>query len=309
LKLLSLCIPTNGISEWVFPVLDAIYSQKVATDEWEVVVTNNGNDKEFHEKILSYAHSHDNLIYKQTDAFMFKNQIEALKIATGEYLKFVNHRAILVPDTIEWMLSVIKENLGEKPIIFWSNGSLKYKEPRINSTFDGFVRDLREYASWTTGVGVWKSDFETIPEEWIYNSISPHSDVLYWVRDRKQYIIEDKRWSYELEHSDVKKGSYDYYKAFGVEEIMIPVQLYIDGDITAKTLKSVIKSYEKCVAKFYTTFNHLKVPCSYDLSGFKDNMGIFLNKKKVIFLSYMYIPRIFFGRMYYRMIARKGNSK
>ena len=28
-KLLSLCIPTYGVSEWVFPVLDSIYNQKI----------------------------------------------------------------------------------------------------------------------------------------------------------------------------------------------------------------------------------------------------------------------------------------
>ena len=47
MKLLSLCIPTNGISEWVFPVLDSIYNQKVDDSLFEVIVTDNGNNEQF----------------------------------------------------------------------------------------------------------------------------------------------------------------------------------------------------------------------------------------------------------------------
>lgn len=41
--LLSICIPTNGIVEWVIPVLKSIYSQKADNSLFEVVVTDNGN--------------------------------------------------------------------------------------------------------------------------------------------------------------------------------------------------------------------------------------------------------------------------
>lgn len=309
MKLLSLCIPTNGVSEWVFPVLDAIYRQDISREKWEVIVTDNGDNDKFFSEMKEYMSLYDNLIYKKTNAKLFQNQIEALRIANGEYLKFVNHRAIIESGSLKWMLSTIENNIDEKPIIFFSNGALKYKERKVYDTLDGFVKGLREYASWTTGVGVWKSDFEKIPVDWKYNSISPHSDVLYWVKKDRKYLIDDTVWSHELEHSDSKKGVYDYYKAFGVEEILIPLQLYLDGCISADTLKSVIKSYEKCVAKFYATFNHLKVQCSYDLSGFDDNMNIFLDKRKVVVLSYIYIPRILIGRWYYRMKARKADSK
>ena len=40
---LSLCLPTNGISEWVFPVLESIYSQNVDESKYEVIVTDNGS--------------------------------------------------------------------------------------------------------------------------------------------------------------------------------------------------------------------------------------------------------------------------
>ena len=35
--IISLCIPTNGVIEWIFPVLDSIYVQGVEENLFEVV--------------------------------------------------------------------------------------------------------------------------------------------------------------------------------------------------------------------------------------------------------------------------------
>ena len=88
---ISLCLPTNGIIEWVFPVLDSIYDQEVDEELFEVIVTNNGDDMRFHEKMEMYANQHKNLIYKKTDAYLFHNQLEALSLACDSFFKFVNH--------------------------------------------------------------------------------------------------------------------------------------------------------------------------------------------------------------------------
>lgn len=301
MKYLSLCIPTNGIIEWVFPVLDSIYEQDADQKEWEVVVTDNGDNPEFYKRMEEYAAQHENLIYKKTTAFLFENQIEALRLASGEFLKFMNHRSILEPGAIQWMIDVVKETISEKPIMYLSNGVMGYKKRQEYDTFDGFVRGLREYASWTTGVGVWRTDFEQIPTDWEYNKISPHSDVLFWERHRDKYFIDDKMWFHEIDADHGKKGKYDLYKAFGCEEITVTLHLYIDGDITADTFKYIVKAYEKCVARFYLSFNILHQPCSYMLDGFDDAMGIFLNKRRILFLSYSKIPRIALYKLYNRL--------
>ena len=114
MKYLSLCLPTNGIMEWVFPVLDEIFRQDADINEYEVIVTDNGNNQEFFERIQEYSKSRSNLIYKKTNAFLFENQIEALRLATGEYLKFLNHRSILEPGSIQWMIDMVKETADEK---------------------------------------------------------------------------------------------------------------------------------------------------------------------------------------------------
>ena len=279
--LLSLCLPTNGISEWVFPVLDSIFSQNIDDTLYEVIVTDNGNNQDFFEKMQDYAKPHTNLIYKKTNAFLFENQIEALRSASGDFLKFINHRAVLEPGSLKWMIDFIEKYKTEKPVIYLSNGQLELKENVEVNSFDGFVIGIRELASWTTGVGVWKSDFEKIPDDKVYNKISPHSDVLFAERKKEKYVINDYLWCHEIDISHKKKGSYDLYKAFGIEEFSITLSLYLDGDISIETLKAVKKSYEKLLARFYRIFHIFRRPCSYDLKSFNKTTSIFFSPIKI----------------------------
>ncbi len=289
---LSLCIPTNGISEWVFPVLDQIYSQNVDSQLYEVVVTNNGDNKDFHVAMEKYAQQHENLIYKRTNAYMFENQIAALRMANGEYLKFINHRSLLENGTIEWMINLVKEAMIDKPVIYLSNGALKMnpEKQQAYDDFDGFVRGLKHIASWTTGVGVWKSDFGKISIDHTYNKISPHSDVLFAERKKTRYIINDTKWSHDIYKGHKNKGTYDLYKAFAIEEISIILDLFKDGDISAETLKKTINSYKRFVADCYWSFNILHKPCSYKLDGFEASMGVFMSKKEIIMMVILDIP-------------------
>ena len=307
MKYLSLCLPTNGISEWVFPVLDKIYTQEADVNEWELIVTDNGSNEDFSNRMKEYTAAHENLVYKKTEAYLFENQIEALRLAEGLFLKFINHRSILEQGALQWMIYLVKKNMNDKPVIYLSNGVLRYREQGDYASFDEFVRGLREYASWTTGVGVWKSDFDSIPRDWIYNKISPHSDVLFWVRDRERYIIDDRKWCHDIEMDHSKKGKYDLYRAFAVEEISITLSLLNDRSITPNTFKYVVSCYEKFVANLFYDFNISRQPCSYILDGFNDSMGIFLSKRRVLLRAY---SRIFImaAVKVYRMIWRKGKN-
>lgn len=282
--LLSLCLPTNGVIEWVFPVLDSIYSQNVGLDKFEVIVTNNGTNDEFNEMMLEYAKRHENLIYKKTDAVLFDNQLEALKLASGVYFKFINHRSYFLDGSLEYLISVIQNHLNDKPIIYFANGVVK--ETVVVHSFDEFVRGLGRYISWTTGVGIWKEDYDKLPENLVYDKISPHSCILFSERKRHTYIIDNYVFSQDIESDHSKKGKYDLFKAFALEEVSIAQKLLIDGDISYETFKSVKDDYKRFVSELYWMFCVLKRPCSYDLTGFNDAMGIYFTKTQIIFGAY-----------------------
>lgn len=278
--IVSLCLPTNGIIEWVFPVLDSIYAQSVDQNLYEIIVTNNGNNEEFENRMFEYQAKHSNITYKKTTAFMFYNQLEALKLANGKYLKFVNHRGLFTKDSLNRMIKLICENERTKPVIFWGNGVLKEKQYKLDS-FDDFVSTIGHLASWTTGVGIWKEDYDKIPKDMKIDKISPHSCILFSERHKNEYLIDNSIFSQEIEVDQSKKGTYDLFKAFAVEEITITLNLFIDGDITADTFKKVKKDYKRFVADLYWQYIIKKRPCSYNLSGFDDAMGVFYRKKEI----------------------------
>jgi len=280
---LSLCMPTNGISEWVFPSLDSIYMSKVDVELFEVIVTDNGKNEVFEREMMSYAKGHSNLIYKKTEAFMFDNQLEALKLAHGDYLKFVNHRSVWLPERLQYMIDYLAQFESEKPVVYFSNGVMGWGPvSKEYNTFDSFVGALGVYGTWTSGVGIWKTKYEEIKDNCQYDRISPHAGILFGDRKNNKYIINDKYWMKEIDTDHSKKGNYNLYKAFALDELIIILNLYRDGDITEDTLIQVKNSFREFLISLYRDFNIKKKACSYDLSGFSKYINIFFDEKEII---------------------------
>lgn len=285
--IISLCLPTNGVIEWVFPVLDSIYSQNVDPTLFEVIVTDNGDNEDFYRLMLDYEKKHENLVYKKTTAYMFHNQLEALKLAKGAFFKFVNHRAVFTENSLQHMIDVIKNNINEKPVMYFACGTLKKDRYELTS-FDDFIGTLGRYISWTTGVGIWNDDYQRIPADVKVDKISPHSCILFSERNKSKYVIENFVFSKDLAVGHQNKGSYDLFKAFAVEEVTIALNLYIEGDISSKTFKKIKNEYKTFCSELYYSFCLKKVPCSYKLDGFESAMGIFFSKNEIVIKAYIY---------------------
>ena len=104
----------------------------------------------------------------------------------------------------------------------------------------------------------------------------------YYIRKgRKKYIIDDHYWMREIDTDYTKKGRYDLYKAFALDEFIITINLYRDGDITIETLKSVKESFRIFLKKLYCDFNLLNKSCSYDLNGFDKYIDVFFIRMKL----------------------------
>lgn len=117
--LLSLCIPTNGVLDWVKPVLESIYCQHVDESNFEVIVTDNGNSIEFQQYMGKQVILHDNLHYRKTTSQGFLNQIECFRDANGIFIKFVNHRMMLKMGVIAKLLDFVRTNQKEKLLLFF----------------------------------------------------------------------------------------------------------------------------------------------------------------------------------------------
>ena len=238
---------------------------------------------------------------------MFDNQLESLKIAKGAFLKFVNHRGVFTDGALQYLIDVVKANISEKPVIYFSCGALKKSEYRLDN-FNDFVKTLRRFASWTTGVGIWKDDYKRIPKDTKFDKISPHSAILFAERKKNIYLINNYLFSKDIVTDHSKKGTYDLFKAFAVEEFAITLNLYMDGDITANTLKVVKRDYKQFVSELYFDFCICKKPCSYKLDGFNDSMGIYFTKSEIIVGSYLVGFRRLLSNIKHAFIRGKKND-
>lgn len=272
---LSLCIPTNGILEWVKPVLDSIYSEEKPIAKFEVIVTDNGNNEKFYEFMKIYSKAHDNLIYRKTNAVQFNNQIEAFKLASGKLIKFINHRKVLLPGSLNYLLEFVEKYQSSKPFVYF----LEDDNAGVYENFDSFVSGLSYFSSYSGGIAMWRDDFMKIDLNKPFNVLFPHTDMLFSARKKNQYIIDGHSITKDLPTDETKKGKYNLFFAFAVEYPSIILELYRNGDITYKTLKKVKEDNYGFLCMLYLNYIILKKPCSYDLQNYKDNLQIYYGNR------------------------------
>lgn len=281
-KYLSLCIPTNGIIEWVIPVLNSIYQNCQRTERFEIVVTDNGNNSEFETEMRKFEDRWDNFVYQKTNAVMFLNQIEAFRLAKGELIKFVNHRMMFVPGAVDYLIDFAERNIERKPVVYFSNGVLNLKGgEQICNSFDAFVQTLSYYSSWSAGTAIWKEHLRKIRMDQDFNTLFPHTDLIFSNRHCGQYIVDDRVLMREIPGDITKKGNYDLFKAFAVEYPMILKSLLQSKDISQSTYESVLKENRKFVSRLYYDYVIRRRPCSYSLKDCHKTIGIIYSRFEI----------------------------
>lgn len=236
--LISLCIPTNGVIQWVFPVLESIYAQGVNASLYEVVVMDNGNNSEFKSRMHNYADQHENLVYRETQAYEFLSEIETYRAASGFFIKFINHRTKLREGALQSFIEFVSEyqHTSRKPIVYFSNGVLSLKQDIVHlPSFELFIKELSYFSSWSTGMAFWKSDFDSIPNIEAANVLFPHTKILFAKRNRTEYIIDNRCLLDEIPVGNIPKGRYNLFNAFAVEYPSLILDLYRSGDISIDT--------------------------------------------------------------------------
>ncbi len=280
--ILSLCIPTNGVIQWVFNSLDSIYSQGVAEELFEVIVADNGNNAEFNKLMVEYVSNHKNLVYKKTTALPFMNEIEAYKLASGRFIKYLNHRSIMKEGSLTTILKFVEEKQMVKPVVYFANGVLNGKKDlRKVNTFDEFIRELSYFSTWSTGMAFWKEDFDKIMFDENIDVLFPHTKILFHERGNREYIVDNQLYFGEQPVGNIPKANYDLFYAFAVDYPALLLELRRSGDITTGTFLTIKRDLLGFLADLYFSYCILKQPCSYDLNSFNESVSVLYNKSEV----------------------------
>lgn len=266
--LLSLCIPTNGIVEWVIPVIDSIYYQKYDDEKFEVIITDNGNGSDLENALNKYFKKHNNLIYKKTNAILFQNQIECFKLASGDLIKLINHRYLLSDNAINTFIEYVKKYKNEKPLIYFFNNNSKDVKNDVILDFDGFMNNLGYFSSWSGGISYWRSDFNQIFNKNKFDKYFPHLDILLAFKNKKKYVINNDQLMNERVWDASKKGKYDFFDAFLVHYLDVMHELYKNKYISNVTYDKIKKQNLRFNIWIHFEYVVRKLKCSYILTNF-----------------------------------------
>lgn len=294
--LLSLCIPTNGVLEWVEKVLASIYCQQADETLFEIIVTDNGNNRDFQQFMEKQIAIHDNLYYRRTTAEGFLNQIECFRDACGIFIKFVNHRMMFKPGMIDELLSFVRKNKEMRPISYFLNGSQPLPAENEYDTFDEFVSALSYYSSWSGGLGIWKDDFEKIPRNMVYNKLFPHTTILFFPYEKRRYYINNRVMMESLPENH-PKGRYNLFYAFAVEYPSIIGDLYRNKQITINTFLKIKNELLNFLAILYIDYFILHRKCSYDLSGMNQSIRVYYSSFSLYIRSCKFFLRRIKGKL------------
>lgn len=274
--ILSICIPTNGIVEWMIPVVESIYAQKVDNNLFEVVITDNGGKDDLKKAMQSY--DYPNLHYYKTTSQGFTNQIDAFEKCSGLFCKMLNHRSKMMPGSINSLLGLIEKYKEEKPIIYCAEGNAKGGDLIECDNTDQFVHSMSYWVSWSAGTGAWKSDIIDVREKQI-DKYFPHIVFLFGLRDESKYVIWNVK--YEIMGSDEGKGGYNVFDAFGITLLDILSELRIRERITLETFVTVKKDLYGFIKNLF--FNEVVMPTKHT----------FITK------NIPEIMNVYYGRYYY----------
>ena len=144
--ILSICIPTYDRLDILRKTLNSIYEgvNEDLLNEFEVIISDNSKNHScqiLKNEFVKYT----NFFYKISECEGFLNSYYALSYGKGTYLKLHNNYTMLRKGSLNYIINLLKNNIKNKPLIFFSDGyKLKgnnqfyysFESGRVNKNFE-----------------------------------------------------------------------------------------------------------------------------------------------------------------------------
>lgn len=192
--LLSICIPTYNRSTYLKKTLDSIVSQAdFNTDDVEIVISDNCSTDDTPEIIKDFTIRYENIHYFRNDKNINdRNFPLVLTKAKGVFRKLINDTLCFNEGSLRKLLEIVRDNLTEKPILFFNNLGSKSE---CFSDLDSFLYKVSYQITWIGGLGVW-ADFLSSKENLFEGCDTKLWQTIflldYLVAKKKSYVINKK---------------------------------------------------------------------------------------------------------------------
>ena len=163
--LLSICIPTKNRADVLDQCLQAIVNAPAFSDDIEVVISDNCSTDNTKDVSLSFSEKHPNIKYyrNEIDVGADRNILLSLERGSGVFLKINNDYSIFNKDSLDFLLRKIKENLEEKPVLYFHQGA-NPQEKEIITDFNEIFKKEKWSMSWIGCYGYWRDIFQNFEE-------------------------------------------------------------------------------------------------------------------------------------------------
>ena len=279
--LLSICIPTNGVSRWVVPNVRQIYSLGTNNDIFEVVVADNDPNEEMEEAMKEFS-QYPNFRYVKTQAKGFYNIIENFVQAHGDFMIKINHRCLMQPGSIERIYQLGCEYIDRKPLIYLSNGLLKENRRMEFRSFNDYLVKLTYFSSLSEGLFFWKEDIAEVPNI-SFAPMSPNVSLMFNSKIKNLFVIDDIKFGGGQDSTG--KYGYDVFYTFAVLYLDLVNQVRIEGYLSRDGFIKIKKDLSKWLRGIYFQMDVLGRNGNYVLKDIKKDMSVYYTKEEYYKMS------------------------
>lgn len=299
--LLSICIPTNGVSRWVVPTVRQIYSLGTDNDIFEVVVADNAPNEEMSAAMKEFT-AYPNFRYVKTQAEGFYNIVENFVQARGDFMIKINHRCLLEKGSIERIYRQGCEYIDRKPLMFFSNGRLKENRKMEFRSFEEFLCKLSYWSSLSEGLFFWKEDILEIPNI-KFAPMSPNVSLMFNSKTKSLFVIDDTHFGGEQDPTG--KFGYDFFYTFAVLFLDLVNQVRIDGFLSSEGFIKIKQDLARWLSSGYLEKRVLGHKDHFVLKDIKKSICVYYTKDQyyriVLYAVFVLLPKAVFKSVIYKI--------
>jgi glycosyltransferase involved in cell wall biosynthesis len=217
--LLSICIPTYNRAEYLDKSIASLVCQnEFNSEDVELVISDNASTDNTEGIVKKYQEQYKNIFYSKNEKNNEdKNFPTVISKAHGVFRKLCNDTIIFMDESVNYMLSIIKDNIYKKPILFFMSHANKRRRMKKYTTinFDSFIKIVSFWTTWIGGFGIWEDDFEKIENK--FDGCEIHlwqTKVLLEIVARKNVSIIDNIQFFSTQECQKKNLSYGLFQVF-----------------------------------------------------------------------------------------------